>query len=47
MSSFPCLVLSVSGSGEVRYALGHRLVDRYLEVNNHLPLRGMVFADGA
>ena len=31
MSSFPCLVRSVSGSGEVRYALGHRLVDRYLE----------------
>ena len=31
MSSFPCLVRSVSGAGEVRYALGHRLVDRYLE----------------
>jgi integrase/recombinase XerD len=31
MSSFPCLVRSVSGSGEVRCALGHRLVDRYLE----------------
>src|SRR5215470_10900821 len=31
MSSFPCLVRSVSRSGEVRYALGHRLVDRYLE----------------
>jgi integrase/recombinase XerD len=31
MSSFPCLVRSVSGSGEVRYGLGHRLVDRYLE----------------
>jgi integrase/recombinase XerD len=31
MSSFPCLVRSVSGSGEIRYALGHRLVDRYLE----------------
>ena len=31
MSSFPCLVRSVSGSGEVRYLLGHRLVDRYLE----------------
>jgi integrase/recombinase XerD len=29
--SFPCLVRSVSGAGEVRYALGHRLVDRYLE----------------
>ncbi len=31
MSSFPCLVRSVSGAGEVRYSLGHRLVDRYLE----------------
>src|SRR5215467_14258656 len=31
MSSFPCLVRTVSGSGRVRYALGHRLVDRYLE----------------
>ena len=31
MSNFPCLVRSVSGSGEVRYLLGHRLVDRYLE----------------
>src|SRR5262252_1856161 len=31
MSSFPCLVCFVSGSGEVRYRLGHRLVDRYLE----------------
>jgi integrase/recombinase XerD len=31
MSSFPCLVRSVSRSGEVRYVLGHRLVDRYLE----------------
>ena len=31
MSGFPCLVRSVPGSGEVRYALGHRLVDRYLE----------------
>jgi integrase/recombinase XerD len=30
MSSFPCLVRSVSGSGEARYSLGHRLVDRYL-----------------
>jgi len=29
--SFPCLVRSVSRAGEVRYALGHRLVDRYLE----------------
>jgi hypothetical protein len=31
MSSFPCLARSVSGSGEVRYALGHQLVGRYLE----------------
>ena len=31
MSSFPCLVRTVSGSGRVRYSLGHRLVDRYLE----------------
>jgi integrase/recombinase XerD len=31
MSSFPCLVRAVSGSGRVRYSLGHRLVDRYLE----------------
>jgi integrase/recombinase XerD len=31
MSSFPCLVRSMSGAGEVRYSLGHRLVDRYLE----------------
>jgi integrase/recombinase XerD len=31
MSSFPCLVRTVSGAGEVRYSLGHRLVDRYLE----------------
>ena len=31
MSSFPCLVRSVSRSGEVCYGLGHRLVDRYLE----------------
>ena len=31
MSSFPCLVRSVSVSGQVRYALGDRLVDRYLE----------------
>jgi integrase/recombinase XerD len=29
--SFPCLVRSVSGLGEVRYALGDRFVDRYLE----------------
>jgi integrase/recombinase XerD len=31
MSGFPCLVRSVSGLGEVRYSLGDRLVDRYLE----------------
>jgi integrase/recombinase XerD len=31
MGSFPCLVRSVSGSGQVRYRLGERLVDRYLE----------------
>src|SRR5262244_1310310 len=31
MSSFPCLVRLVSGSGQVRYRLGERLVDRYLE----------------
>src|SRR5215470_10288123 len=31
MSSFPCVVRTVSGAGEVRYSLGHRLVDRYLE----------------
>src|SRR6516162_3246021 len=31
MSSFPCLVRVVSGSGEVRYRLGERLVDWYLE----------------
>ena len=30
MSSFPCLVRFVSGSGQVRYRLGDRLVDRYL-----------------
>jgi hypothetical protein len=29
--SFPCLVRTVSGLGEARYALGDRLVDRYLE----------------
>jgi hypothetical protein len=32
MSSFPCLVRFVSGSGQVRYRLGDRLVDRYLEL---------------
>src|SRR5215468_37029 len=31
MSSFPCVVRSVTGAGEVRYRLGDRLVDRYLE----------------
>src|SRR5215203_5897263 len=31
MSSFPCLVRSVSPSGEPRYALGDPLVDGYLE----------------
>ena len=31
MSSFPCLVRCVSGSGQARYRLGDRLVDRYLE----------------
>jgi integrase len=31
MSSFPCLVRGVPGSGQVRYRLGERLVDRYLE----------------
>jgi len=31
MSSFPRLVRNVSGSGQVRYSLGERLVDRYLE----------------
>jgi site-specific recombinase XerD len=30
MSSFPCLVRVVSGSGQVQYRLGERLVDRYL-----------------
>ena len=31
MSSFPCLVRVVSGSGQVRYRLGERLVDRSVE----------------
>jgi len=31
MSSFPCLARFVSGSGQVRYRLGDKLVDRYLE----------------
>ena len=31
MSGFPCLARTSSGSGLVRYSLGDRLVDRYLE----------------
>jgi integrase len=31
MSEFPCFVRFVAGSGQVRYRLGDRLVDRYLE----------------
>ena len=31
MTTFPSLIRSVSSSGEVRYALGDPLVDRYLE----------------
>ena len=31
MSSFPCLVRSLSPAGDLRYALGDPLVDRYLE----------------
>lgn len=31
MTHFPCMVRSLSASGEVRFALGDRLVDRYLE----------------
>jgi site-specific recombinase XerD len=31
MSSFPCLVRSVTGAGQVRYRLGECVVDRYLE----------------
>src|SRR5215831_3910301 len=31
MSSFPCVVRLVPGSGQVRYRWGERLVDRYLE----------------
>ena len=31
MSTFPCLVRFVPGSGQVRYRLGDRLVDRYLK----------------
>ncbi len=31
MTDFPCLACFVSASGEVRYRLGERMVDRYLE----------------
>jgi len=31
MSTFPCLVRAVSSSGQVRFSLGDRLADRYLE----------------
>ena len=31
MSSFPCLERIFSGSGQVRFTLGDRLTDRYLE----------------
>jgi integrase/recombinase XerD len=31
MSFLPCLVRVVASSGEIRYALGHPLLDRYLE----------------
>jgi hypothetical protein len=31
MNGFPCLVRSVSASGQVRYVLGDRMADRYLE----------------
>jgi site-specific recombinase XerD len=31
MSFIPCLVRAVAWSGEIRYALGHPLLDRYLE----------------
>ena len=31
MGSFPCLARTVSPSGQVRYSLGERLADRYLE----------------
>ena len=31
MNGFPCLVRGVSGAGQVRYRLGERLVDRYLD----------------
>ena len=34
---FPCLVRLVSGSGQVRYRLGERLVDRYLEFVGPVP----------
>jgi integrase/recombinase XerD len=31
MGSFPCLARTVSPSGQIRYSLGERLADRYLE----------------
>jgi site-specific recombinase XerD len=31
MTPFPCLIRSAAPSGETRYALGHPLLDRYLE----------------
>lgn len=31
MSSFPCLERTFSASGQVRFTLGDRLADRYLE----------------
>ena len=31
MSTFPCLERTFSGSGQVRFTLGDRLTDRYLE----------------
>ena len=31
MTTFPCLVRSVSSASVARYRLGHSLVDRYLE----------------
>ena len=47
MSSFPCLARTVSGSGLVRYSLGHRLVDRYLEfVAGRSPGLGIVHRPG-
>ena len=46
MSSFPCLVRFVSGSGQVRYRLGDRLVDRYQEFVADRCRRGRPQADG-